>query len=808
MSKQFPNSRPALLMSVVVVALVGCASSDEASPALEEGVRKEAVADGSFPNEPRFIETNGIRMAVYEAGEGFPVVLAHGFPELAYSWRHQFPALVEAGFRVIAPDQRGYGLTDRPEDVALYSLDYLCRDLVGMLDALGIEKAVFVGHDWGGGVVWRMPLLFPDRVAGVVGVNTPFGRPPGPRPPLERMREFRGDDNYVVAFQEPGVADEILGSDVEKTFRLFMRDSRMSAGEFAALPPDAPERKFQLLKMLEAPLDPEAGVLISEEELAFYVDTFERTGFTGGINWYRNIDRNWEASKGLEFRVEQPSLYIGAADDTVLPPSSADGMEAFVPNLEKYTIEDCGHWTQQDKPEELNRILIDWLQRHFGREAATGFPPELSAGYKAGIVASGIFTAGRSLEDILRDELGGDPRAAGSGDPVIDEENKAVTVSYEGSDVPRLAVHLDGFGTVLMPIGATLEDRSMLPHINVPFQEGDPADIDWPDGDRLSQQPLPPEVNALLLDEAIEAAFSDDKYAPHKTLGVVVVYKDRIVAERYAPSWDMHTQYRSWSSAKSITSALVGILVGEGKLDVNAPAPIPEWQEPDHPNRGITLEHLLHMSSGLKTLGRGGGYLYWGGLDTGREAAASVPDVEPNTRWRYSNYDTLLIVRSMKAVIDDDVAFLTFPRRALLNKIGMRHTFPQIDPYGNFILSSQMYTTARDLARFGLLYLHDGVWNGERILPAGWVDYTVQKAPRRIQETPEDRGYGAQFWLMGDNPLVPADTYTTAGARGQLSTIVPSRDLVVARTGLDPSGSKWSQEQLVADVLQAIGSDT
>ncbi len=438
--------------------------------------------------------------------------------------------------------------------------------------------------------------------------------------------------------------------------------------------------------------------------------------------------------------------------------------------------------------------------------ARSSVEPVISAGYTALITHSGVFIAGRDVDDIMRDELGNDPRAAAAGTPVIDREHQAVTVDYEGMDVPRLAVMLDGLGTVLMPIGATHDDRAMLPDVDVPMPKGDPAEIDWPDGDRLPETPLPAEIDAERLEAAVEAAFSDEKYAPHKTLGVVVVYDDQIVAERYAPTWDMHTQYRSWSSAKSVTSALVGILVGEGKLDVHAPPPIPEWQTADHPNAGITLEHLLHMESGLTTEGRGGSYLYFGGIDTGAEVAASVPDVPPGTRWEYSNYDTLLIVRAIKSVIGDDDAFLTFPRRALLNKIGMRHTFTEIDPYGNFILSSQMWTTPRDLARFGLLYLHDGVWNGERILPVGWVDYTVQKAPMRMQETERARGYGAQFWLLGDDPRVPAGTYTTSGARGQLSTIVPSHNLVVTRTGLDPSGSNWDQAELVADVVKAIAA--
>ena len=326
-----------------------------------------AATPTAFP-EPTFVRTNGIRMAVYERGpeSGIPVVFSHGFPELAYSWRHQLPALADAGLRAIAPDQRGYGRTDRPEAVDAYGIRDLCADLVGLLDARGIEKAVFCGHDWGGGVVWNMGVLHPDRVLGVIGVNTPLSPRP-PMAPIELLRRMRGDDNYVVAFQEVGVAERILGADVRKTFRLILRKGNRSAEEFAKLPPDSPERKFELLKMLQQPLPAElpGEDLLTEDELDVFVDAFERTGFAGGVNWYRNIDRNWKDTEGVEMRIEQPCLYVGAEDDVVLPPSSANGMEAMVPNLEKVTIEDCGHWTQQEKPEELNRILIDWMRRTF-----------------------------------------------------------------------------------------------------------------------------------------------------------------------------------------------------------------------------------------------------------------------------------------------------------------------------------------------------------------------------------------------------------------------------------------------------------
>jgi pimeloyl-ACP methyl ester carboxylesterase len=337
-----------------------------AASAIGDRLASGAVEEVSLP-PPQFVETNGIKLAVYEQGKGLPLVLCHGFPELAYSWRHQLPAMSAAGFRAIAPDQRGYGLSDRPEKVEAYTIVELCKDMVGLLDAKGIDKAVFCGHDWGGIVVWMMPLLHPDRVAGVIGVNTPMMRR-SPVPPIAMLRQIRGDDNYIVAFQEPGAADRLLAADVRKSFTLFMRRGGLfNAQVFAKLPADAPERKFQLLKMLEGPVESFPGeVFLKPRELDFFVDTYQRTGFTGGINWYRNIDRNWELTKDVTYKVNVPSLYVGAENDVVLPPSSANGMEQMIADLEKKTIADCGHWTQQEKPEEFNRIAIEWLNRKFG----------------------------------------------------------------------------------------------------------------------------------------------------------------------------------------------------------------------------------------------------------------------------------------------------------------------------------------------------------------------------------------------------------------------------------------------------------
>jgi pimeloyl-ACP methyl ester carboxylesterase len=324
----------------------------------------------------KFVQTNGIRIGYYDAGpvtDTPPIVLCHGWPELAFSWRHQIKALSGAGIRVIAPDQRGYGATERPEPVEAYDLKHLTGDLVGLLDHLNIEKAIFVGHDWGGFVVWQMPLRHPARVAGVVGVNTPHWDR-APADPIELLRQRFGDHMYIVQFQDPArEPDRIFASRVEETFDAFMRKP-------VGRPPGAPAEEPiagigasprinlafpQMIANYDARHDPRTPILSAEEKKVF-VDTFTKTGFTGGINWYRNFTRNWQNSKGLDHHVRVPSLMIMAENDAVLPPSAADGMERLVPDLEKYLVRDSGHWTQQEKPEEVSAKLIEWRRRRFG----------------------------------------------------------------------------------------------------------------------------------------------------------------------------------------------------------------------------------------------------------------------------------------------------------------------------------------------------------------------------------------------------------------------------------------------------------
>jgi pimeloyl-ACP methyl ester carboxylesterase len=308
---------------------------------------------------------NGIEIAYYEAGPraGVPLILCHGFPELAFSWRHQIKALGEAGRWVIAPDQRGYGGSSKPDGVANYDIDCLTGDMVGLLDHLGVEKAIFCGHDWGGIVVWQAPLIHPDRVAGVIGLNTPF-MPRAPADPIAIMRNRFGPDMYIVWFQTPGEADAVLGADPHKTMSFFMRKPAALA---AAAEPSASGSTFAFKDLLQG-WDGKTGgdQLLTPEELAVFVQAFQAGGFTGPINWYRNFTRNWARAESLPTRIDGvPCLMITAELDAVLPPSAAEHMPGFIGDLETKLVRGSGHWTQQEKPAEVNRLILDWLDRRF-----------------------------------------------------------------------------------------------------------------------------------------------------------------------------------------------------------------------------------------------------------------------------------------------------------------------------------------------------------------------------------------------------------------------------------------------------------
>ena len=313
-----------------------------------------------FP-DPSFVDSNGIRLAVHEAGAGPAVVLLHGFPELAFSWRHQLPVLAQAGYRAIAPDQRGYGRSDKPPAVRDYRVQELIGDINGMLVALGVDEAVFVGHDWGAMVLWYMALLSPEKMAGLINFNIPFQARPNVDP-MVRARERLGDSFYIVNFQDSDEADRRFAEDVPHFFDVMMRRGQITREAYNALPSE--KRVLSLLAAMER--EESAGVaLLDAAEKEYYVRAFEAGGFAGPVNWYRNWSHNWASTEGVAQQVKVPTLFIGAVDDVLIPPEYIEAMKPFIDDLEIRMIDDCGHWTQQEKPDEVNAIMLEWLGRRY-----------------------------------------------------------------------------------------------------------------------------------------------------------------------------------------------------------------------------------------------------------------------------------------------------------------------------------------------------------------------------------------------------------------------------------------------------------
>ena len=312
----------------------------------------------------RTVEANGIRIHLAEAGAGPLVLLCHGFPESWYSWRSQLTALAEAGYRGLAPDMRGFGQTDRPEEIEKYTLFHLVGDMIGILDWLEVDKAVIVGHDWGAPVAWHSALLRPDRFRAVVGLSVPF-RPRGPVRPTSVMPQTDQSLFYQLYFQTPGVAEAELERDPRRTMRSLLYSGSGDAPRSAdnALGREAPGMVPRTGGFLTRTIDPaELPAWLSEADIDFYAGEFARTGFRGGLNWYRCIDRSWEESAGQTDRIEQPALMITAELDVVLRPEMAEGVKTWVPNLRKTVlVKGSGHWTQQEKPAEVNAAILDFL---------------------------------------------------------------------------------------------------------------------------------------------------------------------------------------------------------------------------------------------------------------------------------------------------------------------------------------------------------------------------------------------------------------------------------------------------------------
>jgi pimeloyl-ACP methyl ester carboxylesterase len=304
-----------------------------------------------FP-EPTLISVNGVELEVFEAGRqnaGNPVVLCHGWPEHAFSWRHQMPALAEAGYHVIVPNQRGYGNSSRPSEVTEYDIEHLSGDLVALLDHYGYDDATFVGHDWGAMVVWGLTLLHPGRVNKVINLSLPY-QERGEVPWIEFMEAVLGGDFYFVHFnRQPGVADAVFEENTARFLRNLYRKNE---------PPRAPRPGMALIDLARAET-PLGEPVMSDGELAVLVSAFESSGFTGGVNWYRNLDRNWRLLADVDPVIQQPALMIYGDRD---PVAKSEKLTQFVPRVDVVSL-DCGHWIQQEMPEELNRLITKWLEQ-------------------------------------------------------------------------------------------------------------------------------------------------------------------------------------------------------------------------------------------------------------------------------------------------------------------------------------------------------------------------------------------------------------------------------------------------------------
>jgi CubicO group peptidase (beta-lactamase class C family) len=437
-----------------------------------------------------------------------------------------------------------------------------------------------------------------------------------------------------------------------------------------------------------------------------------------------------------------------------------------------------------------------------------GTHTELGLQGSAKVLCSAVFVSGRDPEEFARNS-GFWFMPAGDADKVtwtVDRERKVVTTTFGSTS--RSARFYGDQGCIIDRAGK--EGIAFTP-VAVRTALPDAMSQDWPMGDRLPATPLPAEVDQAKLTAALDAVFADPAA---RTAGLAVVYKGRLIAERYAPGITKDTQLESWSMGKSITSTLFALLVKDGTYTLEQRAPVPEWQAPGDPRGAIRNIDLLRMSSGLRFIATQDSdyspdkgypdhfYIYTGAVDA-FEYSVNVPLQFPvNTEGRYRNCDPLTIGRLVKdAVSRRGEQYLTWPQRALFDRIGIRRQVLETDPYGNFLLTGYDYGTPRNWARLGLLYLQDGMWQGTRILPEGWSRFVSTPAP--AWKTPT---YGGLFWVNGTGQWnLPRDAYFMAGAGGQWTFVIPSHQLVVARMG-HYKGAGAGQRALNAAFTQLLGA--
>ncbi len=436
----------------------------------------------------------------------------------------------------------------------------------------------------------------------------------------------------------------------------------------------------------------------------------------------------------------------------------------------------------------------------------------IGTGYAAKMLCSGVFVSGREPDSIWNEDLALMKRNMIRGR--IDYEKKSVDAYVPGFLFKQTAVYRGDCGCTL-DIESSSED-AFWKECDAPFPDP-PADIKnspWPMGDKLSESPLHAEIDKQQLESALDWAFSEPvPEHPVRTRAVIVLYDGQIVAERYAKGYSSETRFLGWSMTKSVTSALIGVLVREGKLDIHQPVMFPEWKTPGDPRGKITIDQLLRMSSGLtfqedyeERPDSDAGFMFFTVKDMVAFAVQKPQEARPDKKFSYSSGTTMLLARIIRETVEGSGShqeYLAFPRRALFHKLGMRSAIIECDPSGTMVGAGFMYATARDWARFGLLYFNDGVSNNERILPEGWVQYSHTP-------TPPWPGYGAQFWLNSHEkerwlPNCPSDLYSAWGHEGQFITIVPSRKTVIVRLGQTADEVKnWNHDYFVSSILKAM----
>ncbi len=431
----------------------------------------------------------------------------------------------------------------------------------------------------------------------------------------------------------------------------------------------------------------------------------------------------------------------------------------------------------------------------------------LAAGWKASFTCSGLFVAGQTLAEIDQNELSGiypDFERAFDQLPaaVIDKAAKTVSVSYADGQPPRIAAYRPGFGCSQLAIGAGKDGLAFLPRFGgwpVPPAQDRGSAI----GSNVKLQLRTEEAERLEL--PVSSAFDEMTYGPGtRTASVVIVRDGQVMAERYARGIEQETPIRTWSVGKSITATIIGAAVQRGRVSLDHQAVVRSWNSGADPRRAITLRHLLQMTSGLDS-GENGARtdrLYFAGARVIDEAVAASLEVQPGTRFKYSNDDTVIAMRALREAMGSDDAFHRFPYEQLLHKIGAVRTTLETDWNGDFISSSQIWATGRDLARIGQLYLQDGMWGSERLLPEGWRDFV--RTPGPAQPAEGDR-YGAQFWLMPANDVIPPGTFYASGNRGQFTVVVPEMNTVIVRQGFDMiGGGRFDIARFTADILRAL----